>query len=45
MSVIGDASSQLLPFLGDGAPSGSTFTHSASLNVDIVCFGIDYKFW
>jgi outer membrane immunogenic protein len=28
-----------------GAPSGSTFTHSASLNVDIVRFGIDYKFW
>jgi outer membrane immunogenic protein len=33
------------PVLVLGAPSGSVFTHSASLNVDIVRFGIDYKFW
>jgi outer membrane immunogenic protein len=28
-----------------GAASGSVFTHSANLNVDIVRFGVDYKFW
>jgi len=27
------------------AVTGSFFTHSASLNADIVRFGVDYKFW
>ena len=31
---------------GTTCPGGRPlFTHSASLNVDIVRFGVDYKFW
>jgi outer membrane immunogenic protein len=40
-SVTGPPSSVLVL----GAASGSVFTHSASLNADIVRFGVDYKFW
>jgi outer membrane immunogenic protein len=41
----GSVTSAPSPVLVLGAPSGSIFTHSASLNVDIVRFGVDYKFW
>jgi outer membrane immunogenic protein len=33
------------PVIVFGAASGSAFTHSASLNADILRFGIDYKLW
>jgi outer membrane immunogenic protein len=39
-SVTGAAS----PVIITGAVSGSVFTHSASLNADILRFGVDYKF-
>jgi outer membrane immunogenic protein len=41
----GSVTSGRSPVIVLGAPTGSVFAHSASLNVDIVRFGVDYKFW
>jgi outer membrane immunogenic protein len=41
----GNITSLPSPIIVLGAASGSMFTHSASLNVDIARFGVDYKFW
>jgi outer membrane immunogenic protein len=41
----GSVTSAPSPVIVLGAASGSVFTHSASLNADIVRFGVDYKFW
>jgi outer membrane immunogenic protein len=41
----GSITSAPSPVLMLGAASGSVFSHSASLNVDIARFGVDYKLW
>jgi hypothetical protein len=41
----GSVTSAPSPVLVLGAASGSVFTHKASLNPDIVRFGVDYKLW
>jgi outer membrane immunogenic protein len=41
----GSITSARSPVMVLGAASGSVFTHNASLNADILRFGIDYKFW
>jgi outer membrane immunogenic protein len=41
----GSVASAPSPVIFVGAVSGSIFTHSASLNADILRFGVDYKFW
>jgi outer membrane immunogenic protein len=41
----GSVTSAPSPVMVLGAASGSVFTHNASLNADILRFGVDYKFW
>jgi outer membrane immunogenic protein len=41
----GSVTSARSPVIVLGAASGSAFAHSASLNADILRFGIDYKLW